>query len=263
MSNKERLVTPIGEVKWSNLDEARKFSENGKERGDAKYDITIVFAPDDPEWAEFIADMRARVEASPGPGNPIKADTDKDEDGKKVKNGKCAVTFKTGDTYKPSVFDVFGEKIDNALVGSGSKAKVNFTPSEYALSGGGVTLYLNAVGVTELVERSGTGTAESFGFGVKEKPEMDDGAEGGSPRSAEEDKALMDEIIRVIGGAGLTDDYENSAMPDSVVIDLWLEKGGSLTAFVLALSKQFSAEEPPVDKLPVEVLKADEKAPWE
>ena len=114
------------------------------------------------KWAE---DMKEQAETAGG-GNPIKWEKIKDpkDESKKVKTGLLTVQFHTGAKFKPGLFDANGVPLaDGVLVGNGSKVRVNYSPKEYTGFGGGITLYLNAVQVLELVE-FGENKAVDYGF---------------------------------------------------------------------------------------------------
>ena len=184
----ERLLTPIGEARWAHVQEP-KAAFDGK--GEAKYQIDVVFDPADPEWKKWGGEIGARVKAVKGKNNPVKWDKIKGDDGTEKNTGKCVVTFKTGSKFKPALFDKFGRPMaEGVLVGNGSKVRVNYSPAPYEGFGGGIALYLNAVQVIDLVAYSAR-KAEDFGFDVSEPPPPEepppfpDGATPGGPSDAE------------------------------------------------------------------------------
>jgi hypothetical protein len=162
----ERLLTPIGEARWAHVQEPKQPFEG---KGEAKYQIDVVFDPADTEWKQWGREITARVKASPGKHNPIKWDVKVDGKGAKVKTGKLMATFKTGARFKPPLFDKFGRPLaDGTLIGNGSRVRINYTPAPYEGFGGGITLYLNAVQVVDLVAYAKS--AKDFGFDVTEAP---------------------------------------------------------------------------------------------
>ena len=87
---------------------------------------------------------------------------EKGEDGKET--GNVIFKFKN----KPALFDAKGKPIQNTNVYGGSKIKVSGTAAAYSAAGNlGVTLYLNAVQVIELVTGD-SGGQQSFGFVAEE-----------------------------------------------------------------------------------------------
>lgn len=172
----KRLLTPIGFAKWAHVHTPKAaFTEkDGKSKGDPKYMIDVCFSPDDSEWKEWATNLKAAVMAVPAQidkhtGSPIakqmplKRELDIDD----KPTGRFYVTFKTGEKFKPPVFDKFGMAIpETILVGNESSVRVSYTPVEYLAFGGGIALYLNAVQVVELVEYRAS-TADAYGFEVK------------------------------------------------------------------------------------------------
>ena len=82
------------------------------------------------------------------------------EDGKETGN----IIFKFKTKNKPALFDAKGKPIQNTNVYGGSQIKVSATAAPYSAAGNvGITLYLNAVQVIELVTGD-SGGQQSFGF---------------------------------------------------------------------------------------------------
>jgi len=161
MSKKyQKACTPIGESRWAFTVEPKKPFQD---KGDPKYEITVVFDPNNQEWAAWGAEIKKLVAEVEGKNNPIHWDMKKDDNGGKHKTGMLAVRFKTGEQFKPSVFDKFNRLMESRI-GNGSMVRVNYSPSAYKEFGGGITLYLNAIQVMELVPVSGSTNAADFGF---------------------------------------------------------------------------------------------------
>lgn len=110
-----------------------------------------------------------------------------------TQEGDTVFKFKTKSTYRTKSGDVMNRVIPiydsqgkplpkNVDVGHGSIVKVAFSIHPYYKTKTikGLTLYLNAVQVLELVERSDERNAESFGFGAEAGGYM---APGGSTES--------------------------------------------------------------------------------
>jgi len=177
MSEKiKRLLTPVGFAKWAHVHTPKApFQEkDGKPKGEPKYMIDVCFSADDPEWKTWAVALKSAIMAlpeqvdkhtgSPIPKQmPIKRELDIDD----KPTGRYYVTFKTGEKFKPPVFDRFGIAIpESILIGNESKVRVAYSPAEYQAFGGGIALYLNAVQVIELVEYR-TNTADAYGFDVE------------------------------------------------------------------------------------------------
>jgi hypothetical protein len=178
---KERINTPIGFAKWAHVNEPKP----GFNPGDKpKFQIDVCFPGDDPEWKAWASELVARVNALPAKidkatgekikhKTPIKRELDKADQ----PTGRFYVTFKTGAQFQPGVFDKAGNRMEGVAIGNESRVRVNYTPAEYDGFGGGITLYLNAVQVVELVPYAKQ-TAEAYGFEVDKtqasKPSNDD-----------------------------------------------------------------------------------------
>lgn len=164
MSEKKvHFTTPVGEARWAHLVKPRAFQEGGKDQGAPKFSIEVYFKPDAPEWKEFLAKLKNGV------GNkklPIKWETDEADQ----KTGLAYASFKTGEKFRPHMFDRYGKKMEeNILLGNGSKVRVNFGPNEYTGFGGGVNFYLNAVQVVDLIEYQSK-DAKGYGFEAEPMP---------------------------------------------------------------------------------------------
>lgn len=173
---KNRLLTPVGFAKWAHIHtpKAAFMEKDGKPKGDPKYMIDVCFSPDDAGWQEWAGNLKAIIKTLPAQIDkhtgaaipkqmPIKRELDVDEQ----PTGRYYVTFKTGEKFKPPVFDKFGVVIpETVLVGNDSKVRVSYTPVEYTAFGGGIALYLNAVQVIELVEYKAQ-VASAYGFEVE------------------------------------------------------------------------------------------------
>ena len=171
---KERLLTPIGFAKWAHVHTPRAaFDEKEK----PKYQIDVCFSSTDPAWIVFAKDIMARLAELPAKidratgekvkhRSPIKRELNKDDS----PTGRHCVSFKTGEQFKPNVFDKYGKPLpESDLIGNESKVRVSYTPAPYEGFGGGVTLYLNAVQVLELVPYQKQ-TAAAYGFESEASP---------------------------------------------------------------------------------------------
>jgi hypothetical protein len=158
----KRLLTPVGFAKWAHVHTPKEAfrDKDGRAKGEPKYQIDVCFTADDPAWKQWASELSAAVKALPvqidkntGQPLPHQAAIKRELDIEDNPTGRYYVTFKTGEKFKPGVFDKFGVPIpENILIGNESKVRVAYTTMEYAAFGGGIALYLNAVQVLELVE---------------------------------------------------------------------------------------------------------------
>ncbi len=160
---KEKHVTPVGIAKWAHLNTPKPAFAGDK---GAKYQIDVLFDPNDAEWKEWGAKIKQMLADTKGKNSPFKQEKDQEDN----PTGKWFVTFKTSEQFKPGLFDKYGKQIsETVLIGNGSKVRVNYNPREYEGFGGGLALYLNAVQVLELVEYTGR-SADAYGFDVAPEP---------------------------------------------------------------------------------------------
>ena len=188
MSKLERKITPIGEAKWAHVHVAKEAfkDKSGREQGEPKFQIDVVFSKDDLEWQAWAKELMAMVKAilqqmdkRTGQVIPHQVPIKRELDQNDKPTGNFYVTFKTGAKFKPGVFNKFGQPIpETQLIGNGSKVRVNYSPSPYEGFGGGVALYLNAVQVVELVEYKAQ-TADGYGFKSEAAPAGDPFADAG------------------------------------------------------------------------------------
>lgn len=181
---KQRFTTPVGEAKWAWLTTPKAPFKGDATKG-AKYMIDVIFDVNDPKWKEWASGLKAAINALPvqvdkatgtakAKQMPIKRELDENDQ----PTGRFYVTFKTGEQFRPQVFDRYGQPLaENALVGNGSKVRISYVTGEYKEFGGGIALYLNAVQVVELVEYK-SHDARSYGFEVETAP----AAAGGPPQ---------------------------------------------------------------------------------
>lgn len=172
---KIRKITPVGEAKWAHLHTPKApFLENGRPKGEPKYQVDIIFDPKEAVWDKWSADLLEAIRQMPDQidkktgetirkQSPIKRELDQNDQ----PTGRFYVTVKTSDKFKPGVFDKHGTPLnETTLVGNGSKIRVAYIENAYTAFGGGINLYLNAVQVLELVEYSSQ-SATSYGFDIE------------------------------------------------------------------------------------------------
>lgn len=172
---KKRYTTPIGFAKWAHLN-TPKPPYKGDPDKDPKYMIDVCFTVDNLEWRAWAQDLKAQIDALPTQSNrqgetlkkqmPIKKEMGEDDQ----PTGRFFATFKTGERFKPGVFDKYGKLLlEGILIGNESKVRVSYVMSPYEGFGGGIALYLNAVQVLDLVEYKSQ-NAEAYGFTVEAEP---------------------------------------------------------------------------------------------
>ena len=136
-----------------------------------KFKITGVFDPkQNKSHAEFLNKITALVTDDSikiyAKYHPIKKDTEKDENDNPVETGLIAVTFKTD--YKPVVFDAKLNPIirEENYIANGSEGYINYSTYEY--EPGRISMILNSIQVTNLIEWDNAANADAFGFKEEE-----------------------------------------------------------------------------------------------
>ena len=179
-NKKQQFTTPIGEAMWAHLNKPRAFHENGRDQGPPKFSIEVYFDPADPAWKEFTAKLKG---AANGKALPFKWEKDENDQ----KTGRVYASYKTGEKFRPSMFDKYGKKMEeNILLGNGTKVRVNFGLNEYSGFGGGFNFYLNAVQVVDLIEYQSR-DAKGYGFDVEPEPVGAAASGAALPPQAEDD----------------------------------------------------------------------------
>ena len=170
-------VSPIGTVAWAQLN-----SPDTKYKDEGEYYVSVLFENEEAvKPLQDIADALVEVEkpkaiaAKPKQKNftviPSIGTPEEDENGELT--GRIRVKFKTyakdkdgNDKPRPMVVDAKKNILTKPpLIGKGSKVKVAFYPSFYASEKDkkfGVTFYLNAVQIVDLVAHTGGGGADAF-----------------------------------------------------------------------------------------------------
>ncbi len=180
---KERQITPFGEARYPHLSKPRKYKnpQSGKEQGEPKYSLQVVFGEKDTEWTKWATDLTAKVRALPvtlsgGPGSPAlpkKSPIKRLLDDEQKPTDKFVVSFSTGGQYRPDVVDKYGREIPEGIeVGSGSTVRVGYVENAYQNDSKvwGISLYLNGVQVRDLVEYKGD-AAGRHGFSTESLPD--------------------------------------------------------------------------------------------
>lgn len=209
----EKTVTPKGELEWVII------TGDGKENlnGQMQYVANLVLDPDNvPEHAAYIEKIKAYWEENKPKGMkepkslgiyPHKVKTDEtDDEGKPVyaEDGRTNLAFKTGTTFpdgSPKVVKTFNSKakevqLGDTKIGNGSVGQISGAMNVYEVKGpknklidAGVTLYLDAIKISKLVEFS---TDAGFAADDDEEDEGfvgDEGWTGEDPATGSNDTA--------------------------------------------------------------------------
>lgn len=162
---KEKYLSPVGKAKFTYLN---KPDTSMNQAG--KYKVSIELDPNVDVNKKFILGLSTDTEAKYPQGHkPYKKDTDRE--GRET--GNILITFSS--SYKARIFDIYGREIPKDIfVGNGSMVQVCYMKSYYEVSGNkGMTLYLQAVKVIELIEPKEM-TANDYGFETEEVPQDED-----------------------------------------------------------------------------------------
>lgn len=161
MDNKDKylkITTPQGIAKYPWLIKA-----------DTKFDADGIFKTDlvlTADEAKSIATSIKKHFEKHFPNTKGKMPYSKELDDQNKETGNYVFKFKTKN--KPALFDATGKPMQDVNVFGGSQIKVSATAAAYSAGGNkGITLYLNAVQVIELVTGD-SGSSESFGFTAEE-----------------------------------------------------------------------------------------------
>lgn len=171
MANKV-VDSPIGTLEWAYID-----GEGKKDlQGNPKYSIDVVVTPEKAEEFKALIDKfwdENKPKGAKAPkSNSMYPHTVKDEEASKEagenvykETGNFVIRFKTGTTYQDGankvvkVFNAKGNEVSlqGKKIGNGSRGRVNGVMAVYDVSAvnRGVTLYLNGVQITKLVEFTG------------------------------------------------------------------------------------------------------------
>tara|TARA_R100000664_G_C2756610_1_gene144562 strand:- start:1718 stop:2269 length:552 start_codon:yes stop_codon:yes gene_type:complete len=153
-----KITTPLGIAKWPWLTKA-----DTKFNADGVYKTDLLLSSG--ETKSIAGQLKAFYERHfPNKKGKMPYKKEVDDTGKETGN----YIFKFKSKNKPAVFDASGKPMQDVNVFGGSKIKVSATASPYNAAGNqGVTLYLNAVQVIDLVTGE-TGSSTSFGFAAEE-----------------------------------------------------------------------------------------------
>lgn len=158
----QRLVTPVGELKWVFITGQGKKDLNDNDR----YVASICFANDDPKLESLKAQVDAFWEENKPKGrkmksNGLRPETVKNEAGEYEETGNTLLTMWTGITFPdgtPKVIKTMNSKglevsLGSKKIGNGSRGVLSGVMSIYdnGPAACGVTIYLNAIQLTKFV----------------------------------------------------------------------------------------------------------------
>ena len=181
----QKIVTPKGELNWVFINGNPKKDLNGNDR----YSVALHFPSDSPDLKLIEDKVNAYWEENKPKGQRMKSNgikACKDKEGNLT--GYTDVVFWTGTRYpdgKEKVIKTFNAKnkevhLDESVrIGNGSIGRVSGSMDLYSANKaeGGVTLYLNAIQITKLVEYGANDFAEveeEDGWTGDEGTEFDD-----------------------------------------------------------------------------------------
>ncbi len=179
----QRIVTPIGELKWIFITGQGKKDLNGKDR----FVASVSFPADSTELAQvkniietFWKDNKPKGKVKPK-SNGIREEFIKDENGDSQPTGNYLINFWTGTTFKdgkPKVIKTMNAKgaevaLGGRKIGNGSRGAISGAMDIYQNGPNvGVTLYLNAIQLTRFIE-----FADDAGFEAQDDAEAWTGEE--------------------------------------------------------------------------------------
>jgi hypothetical protein len=178
MKSNNIITSPVVSVLWPNLVTPNtKFNEKGV------YDVTMILSPNDPEHAEFIAQIEAhynnaytamckehnkpKLKKADSPLTPVTNAQGMETGDLKLK-AKLTASGETKDgrryERKPALFDQFGKPWKGGVIGNGSRLRVAIQPNPFFVPalGAGLSLRLEAVQVVEA--REGGRSFNEYGF---------------------------------------------------------------------------------------------------
>jgi hypothetical protein len=207
MSITKKFTSPKGELEWVTIDGEGKQNLSGK----LQYVANVVINSSDP----IVAEIEKFWEANKPKGfkkdyksnglYPYKADLGSvDEDGKSIYEAvedKLSMSFKTGTTYpdgsvkKIQIYNAKARKVElpvGVKIGNGSIGEISgamgiyetMAPGGKTLIDAGVTLYLNGIKISKLMEFDGAGDNFEPDGDDSEGWEGDEGWEGEAKEAA-------------------------------------------------------------------------------
>lgn len=161
---RKSMVSPTGVARWPYIS-----TRDYKYNNEGKYSLSLEVDPKEEEGHGLLHELRVVAQEKSGIGSHVPYRRDVDRKG--CPTGLYLVKFSS--KFMPPVFDIHGDPLDDANIGTGTRLRVSFSLNLYGpctlAPNGGLNLYLQAVQVFDLVEyRNG---AEGFGFQVEEENE--------------------------------------------------------------------------------------------
>jgi hypothetical protein len=183
MAKRDRLTTPVGQLKWAYLSEP-----NTRWKDEGVFSVCLTLPEDHPflkqldELAEAgTAEVKKTLKKRDAEAAEYLAPYNKEYDSEDNETGRVEIKFSTAAYYtdkktgskvslKPKVFDAGGKLVRFVpAVGNGSEGAVNFSYAPFYMPATkklGLKCYLNAVQIVKLVEYAAD--ASQFGFGKTE-----------------------------------------------------------------------------------------------
>jgi len=173
MSAIEQITTPRGVFNWVTISGAGKTDLNGRNI----YTVDLVLTPEEAE------PLLERINTFWEENKPKGAKAPKSTGAKELEDGNIRFQFKTATTYPASgdpkvieVYDAKGRRTDlgDKRIGNGTLGRVAGAMAIYdaGVAARGVTLYLDKVQISKLVEYTGGGAS----FGADPDGDFDGGS---------------------------------------------------------------------------------------
>jgi hypothetical protein len=175
-------TSPVGTLRYPNLDAPRAFKGADGIEGKPKYDTGITFEPKVLKAVkaqmEEIARKLGGLDADDHPKLPLAKDKKTREEYFKAH---------AGEKFKPVLVDAKANDLPPSVnPRGGTKARLSCTLEWYEGFGGGLTAYLNGVQIVELVERNAKVSFGELEGGYVYEGGEDETKPGFEPVSAEE-----------------------------------------------------------------------------
>lgn len=172
MANPVKFTTPKGELRWVTITGTGKTDLNGRQI----FSADVVVTPENAEG--LVAEIEAYWEENKPKGAKAPKSTGYkiNDEGNYVFTLKTATVYPSGDDKKIDVYDARARRVElgDKRIGNGSEGRLSGAYSIYdaGVAARGVTMYLDAVQITKLVEYTGS----SSQFDADDDGDFDGGA---------------------------------------------------------------------------------------
>jgi hypothetical protein len=184
---KVSIILPKGKAifpKLNEIDIYQPVDKKGKPSGAEKRRFLTRIEFNDEDHRKVDAYLKKQLVAFDLEGGKLPW---KEEKKDKKPTGKLHLEATSGEDYPPPFVDAKGNEVPRSKVkiGGGSTIKLDVTVNPYTGFGGGINLYINAVQIIELAQRSTNRfEAEAGGFAYSEDHTSDDlDDDSGAPQS--------------------------------------------------------------------------------